>query len=154
MKKAAVSVIFIVLLSCPAFADEKVPAILVRGPLPHQGIEFLGVNTVEAEYGEYIYRDDQIVLYYTTADIYLSEEWEPADCSESGVRSYTGKDDTGRSVIVYSDKRGWHAFISFPEKADYICAFAGAYISRQNYFNNIAYDETLFSFPAILDIEQ
>ncbi len=144
--------IVIVFLTSPAFSEENEPAVLIRGPIIHDGIEFLGVNRITAQYGEYRYQGDLIRLYYTAEEIVLSDDWGFYDCKIDGLvqKSGAGKE---RVIIGYFDSLGWMIFLSIPADADYICPFILEYIKRQKYFNNIVSDSSGFSFPAILDID-
>ncbi len=153
MKKAAVT-IFILYLLFPVIcvsAEDAGPAVLARGPVSQDGIEYLGVNTVLSRYGEYRYGDDLIKIYYTDENIFLSDEWVENGCAD-GIRKLEQPVDDKVVVMVYSDRKGWHAFLSFPRNAEYICGFIKSYISRQNYFLNIARDKSAFSFPALLEV--
>ena len=100
-------------------AEEAEPAVLVRGPIQHSGIEYLGVNAVEAVYGEYAYNRQIIPVYYTDKDIFIPDEWSEAACAQSGLKHLgSSESSAAREVFVYSDRRGWHAFFSFPADAE------------------------------------
>ncbi len=144
--------VFFFLIIVSASADEAEPAILVKGPIRHQGIEFIGTNAISSYYGEYEYKDHTIRIYFTDENIILSDVWKASECRISGLLVGTG--DENRINMVYQDKKGWTAFFSFDAESEYVCAFVGSYRTRQNYFINIARDKTFFSFPAILDLEQ
>jgi hypothetical protein len=47
---------------------------------------------------------------------------------------------------------GWTAFLSFADENSGICRFMEIYIRRQTYFINLSRDKSVFSFPAILEI--
>ncbi len=144
--------IVIVFLTSLAFAEENEPAVLIRGPIIHDGIEFLGVNRITAQYGEYKYQGELIRLYYTAEEIVLSDDWGFYDCKIEGLvqKVGAGKD---RIIIGYFDGLGWKVFLSVAADADYICPFISEYIKKQKYFNNIVSETSGFSFPAILDID-
>jgi len=146
--KHAVLILFL-LVSSSLFAEEAEPAILLRGPVPHLGIEFLDTNAIPSYYGEYQYDGGRVRIYFTSENIVLSEEWVVLDCSLSGVFEHS-KDD-GRIDLVYMDRRDWTAFFSFEAGTDDVCGFIESYRKRQNYFLNIARDKSGFSFPAILE---
>ena len=148
-------VFVIVLAVIPFFsltADDG-PAVLARGPVYHEGIEYLGVNALPAEYAEYAYNDDIITVYFTYETIVLPASIENAECSVSNLYALVSESQKDRKVYVYMDDKGWSAFLAFPEESEYSCRFIEAYINRQNYFNNISRDENLFSFPAVLNIK-
>ncbi len=144
-------VILMVFLCTSVYSDEGDPAILSKGPVPVEGIEFLGVNVIPASYGKYIFSGDYIDVYYTTSEIFLSGRWIDSDCRLVGVKRLSTRSD--RVVLSYTDTRGWTVFLSFETDADYICNFFEIYISRQNYFLLINRDASLFSFPAILEVK-
>lgn len=151
LKKTAAIIILLISVLSILSAEAGDPAILARGPVLHEGIEFLGVNAIPAQYGEYRYGDDIITVYFTVEEIFLSEKWTAGSCGIPGLMQFTDKQ--GRIVAAYKDKKEWTAFLSFKADADYVCGFIEAYRSRQNYFLNIARDKTLFSFPAFLEME-
>ncbi|HAK45273.1 MAG TPA: hypothetical protein DCO79_05065 [Spirochaeta sp.] len=147
--------LFICLLFLPLFflsADEEHPAILVRGPLPHDGIEYLGVNAISSQYGEYLYEDDSVPVYFTTEEIFLSSDWIKSDCGIEGLYKFDKSADN--TIAAYVDRKGWTAFLSFKQEAAYICEFIEEYRGRQNYFLNIAREDIGFSFPALLEFSQ
>ncbi|MDC7124731.1 MAG: hypothetical protein PQJ46_04140 [Spirochaetales bacterium] len=148
MKKRIFVIIYILSVAF-LFAEETEPAILARGPIACNGIEYLGLNTIEATYGVYEYKNDTIRIYFTQKEIVLSDVWTSFSCSVKGLK-YRISDD-GLKVIEYTDKNGWSAFVSFKPEAEYVCDFLKKYISRQNYFINLAHDKDTFSFPAILE---
>lgn len=141
---------FSFLIIAGGFAADDEPAILLKGPVPHDGIEFLGANAIPSYYGEYKYDGGSIRIYYTDEHIVLSDEWTAADCGISGLLMRTADDE--RQTAAYTDKKGWTAFLSFEAGTEYICSFIESYRKRQNYFLNIAKDKSIFSFPAILDL--
>ena len=141
------------LTAAALYAENDAPAVLAKGPIPHEGIEYLGVNVIPNEYAEYNFNGDVITIYFTYEQIFLSDSWTASMCDIAGLQRLSSPPDEDRSILVYSDKKGWYAFFSFPETADYICGFISEYRNRQNYFINIARDKDLFSFPAILNIE-
>lgn len=148
MKKSVI-LIFSILCTTVLYAENSGPAILAKGPVPHEGIEFLGVNAIQSQYGEYSYDKDKVIVYYTTEEIFFSEKWTSSDCSLFLTMQRDYK--SNRRVVSYTDRRGWTAFFSFQIDSDYICSFIAVYRSRQNYFLNISRDKTVFSFPAILE---
>ena len=153
MKRSIKIFYFILLLLLLPFfnlqAEEFGRAVLVKGPLPHNGIEYIGVNQIPSQYGEYDYNGERISVYFTREDIFLSENWINSDCSLSGIHRLNTESEF--SVFVYVDERGWAAFFAFPGSFDNVCEFIGKYRSRQNYFINISRDENEFSFPAFLE---
>jgi hypothetical protein len=150
-KSAAIIIIFLFTVLSVLPAEDAEPAILARGPIFHRGIEFLGVNAIPSQYGEYRYGDELITVYYTVEEIFLSKNWLSTDCAVPGLMQL--KEGNNRIVIAYTDKKEWTAFLSFTAGADYICRFVEAYRNRQNYFLNIARDKTVFSFPALLEVD-
>ena len=146
--------LFHILLLFPLFtiaAQDADPAVLVRGPLPHDGIEYLGVNVIPSSYGEYIYNDSLISVYFTFEEVFLSEEWAASECGIAGASMLKSEDQ--QLIIAYSDRRGWTAFLSFEPGFESACGFLDKYISRQNYFLNLARDTADFSFPAFLELD-
>ncbi|MDC7228299.1 MAG: hypothetical protein PQJ61_16170 [Spirochaetales bacterium] len=152
MKFGIYILLLILFLTFPVSASDEEPAILVRGPIPHRGIEYLGVNAIDSQYGEYVYDEHRIYLYYTDEPIVLSVSWEKAECGIEGLSRLVVSD--AQPVYSYTDSKGWTVFFSFDEDSGYICRFIEQYRSRQNYFLNIARDEIGFSFPALLDIDR
>lgn len=147
--KKYVLLLFYILFTSALYAVDSNPAILAKGPLAHKGIEFLGVNVLESQYGEYRYGEDVIIVYYTTEDIFLSDKWTSLDCS--GVEAVQMNLNDEQRIVSFTDKKGWTAFLSFSIEAEYVCSFLEVYQRRQNYFLNIARDKTVFSFPAVLE---
>lgn len=148
-------ILVIMLIASPVFTEDADPAVLLRGPVRHQGIEFLGVNAIDSEYGEYSYQGDIITVYYTEELIVLDESWTTADCEIPGLKIKNSGDSSEPDkllVFAYSDPKDWTAFLSFSAESDYACNFIAQYRLRQNYFINIARGD-VFSFPAILNIE-
>jgi len=151
VRKSILLLFFFIFCTAFLYAETAEPAILARGPVQHEGIEFLGVNAIPSQYGEYHYNNDEIIVYYTTEEIFFSDKWNSGDCSLLGLRQQDYMDD--RRLVSYSDKKGWTVILSFDNDAEYICSFLAAYKSRQNYFLNIARDKTVFSFPALLEVD-
>ena len=151
MKKLFLVFALFLSLVSPLFAAGDEPAVLRMGPVSHNGIEFLGMNVIPSYYGEYDYQGRTVRLYYTVSPIVLSGRWAESDCRRAGLLELTERTSGDESVFAYSDSRGWTAFLAFPHDADFICGFIDKYISRQNYFLNIARDKSVFSFPAILE---
>ncbi len=156
MKRNVISLIIIILFSCAGhiFAEDSDNiAVLTRGPVYHEGIEFLEVNALPSRYGEYRVGAGTVRIYYTEEPIFFSEDWKRTACtSESYLLLDSGSPEISGIVAAVEDERGWTAFLEFSEPS-IICSFIKMYRSRQNYFNNISRDKNSFSFPAILELE-
>ena len=149
MKYILISII-ILLAASGAVADEaEGPSILKKGPVYHEGIEFLGVNALPAWYGEYSYDGGVVRVYFTREEVVLSDEWKDGACGTGGMFSTVRN---GVPVTAYMVPGGWTAFLSFPDENAEICRFMEIYIRRQTYFINLSRDKSVFSFPAVLEI--
>jgi major membrane immunogen (membrane-anchored lipoprotein) len=148
--KLALIILLLLLIIHSAVAEDSGPAILLRGPVPHEGIEFIGANAIPSYYGEYKFQGGIVRTYFTTEEIILSDSWKTSEC---GVPKMFIRDGEGRIESVYTDRRGWTVFMSFESSSKNICQFIDSYRERQNYFLNIAKDKSVFSFPAILDLQ-
>ena len=140
------------LIYAAAASAEELPALLHEGPVPHLGIEFLGVNAIPSYYGEYFYGERLIRVYFTKSDIFLTDDWSAFKCGAGEAYTLNGY-PSGEDVYFYRDRRGWMLFLAFEKEADYVCRFIEIYASRQNYFINIARDDTAFSMPAVLELD-
>jgi len=128
-------------------AQEEKVAILMRGPLPMEGIEFLPINALPVVYGEYEYENTQTAVYYIEIEIFISNSWEKSTCGGYQIYALPA---AARSVYYYFDTQGWSVFISLDKGIDEPCLFIAEFIRRFRYFQGIAKDRRNISFPAVL----
>ncbi len=149
-KKHAIILIFAVVCTLGAAAQENGPAILERGPFFVRGIEILEPNAMRAYFGEYVYSDSSVLVWYTQADVLLSDEWEGTQCSGETVFQRTGELGT---EVFYNDEEGWKVFLVFAEDQSQWCRFFSVFITRFSYFLRATGTESGVSFPAVLEFQ-
>jgi hypothetical protein len=135
------------LLPLSIYAGEEKVAVLLRGPLPKEGIEFLPVNALPVMYGEYEYDNMLTAVYYLEEEVFVSDSWEKSSCRDYEVFVLPA---AARSVFYYLDTQGWSVFLSLDKEIEEPCLFITEFIRRFRYFQGIAKDPRNISFPAVL----
>lgn len=143
----ALAVLFLFSVPFSYGEEEQKPVLLVSGPEYTLGIPFLPPNALPAWKGRYLFKEETILVYYSTEDIILSGGWKSFFC---GSREYrTAPYDAGVVAFIESP-RGWSVFLFFKNKETPDCTFLEPFFNRLNYFLGIS---EVFSFPAVIEIQ-
>lgn len=127
---------------------ERELGVLLRGPLVKKGIPFLYPNALPVFYGEYTYRKEKILVYFTEKEIVRSDSWQPFECPE---RTLYRLEREEKLLLYFRNENGWSVFFSLPEKIKTPCRFINTFLDRFLYFRSISRDRNIATFPAVLE---
>ena len=126
--------------------EESDVSILLKGPLEGKGLSFLSPNAISYFYGEYLYEDSVISVYYTDETLVPSSLWEKEVCGTLQVFRIPADNST----LLYYNENDRSAFFLFPAELEDNCRFIIKFLERLNYFLRIYSEDSETPFPAVL----
>jgi hypothetical protein len=128
------------------FGQQAETAVLLRGPNPGRGLDFLQANVIEYQEGLYRYGDIRFTVYYTEKRFPAFSEWRQLFCGEETV--YDIADTQDRVYFYPSDE--WNLFLRFPADFEGICPILTEFLQRFRFFMNTREESPIIPFPAVL----